>query len=117
MRELKSQIPNYKRIFEDIIKMKYPGKKEKCSNILYKKELLALDIIKLNQIIFGIQDKESFMFNQSHRSYSTKTIFEILDYQKKNKLNNSETAAHFKMSRNTIAKWKKLSENNLLIHK
>lgn len=114
MTESRSDTPNYKRIFQDIIKVKYPHKEEKCKNILEKKELAAMDIIKINQMIFGIKDKESFEFDQSHRSYDTKAIIEILEYQKKNKLNNSELALHFKMSRNTIAKWKKLAEENLL---
>ncbi len=114
MKKLKTETPNYKRIFQDIIKMKYPHKEERCRNILDKKELLVMDVININQMIFGTKDKESFAFNQSHRSYNTKTILEILDYQKKNKLNNSELALHFKMSRNTITKWKKLAQENLL---
>jgi hypothetical protein len=32
----------------------------------------------------------------------------MLDYQKKNKLTNSQLAKHFKLSRNTVTKWKRL---------
>ena len=36
------------------------------------------------------------------------TILEILQYQKNNNLNNNQLADHFKLSRNTITKWKKI---------
>ena len=88
MKKTRSKTPNYKRIFMDIIRLKYPHKEKTCKSLLNKQELQTLDIIKLNQAIFGIKNKESFAFNQSHRSYNKKTINEILNYQKKNKLNN-----------------------------
>ena len=113
MEEANLHTPDYRRIFLDIIEMKYPEKKEICKNILNKKELLTLDVIHLNHMVFGIKDKETFVFNQSHRFYNEKAIAEILEYQKKNNLSNSETARHFKMSRNTITKWKKLFDNSI----
>lgn len=91
----------------DILSKKYPEKEHKCRYILEKKELSVLDIIKINEIIFGITDKEESINNQKHRSYDHSTVLEILNYQKKNKLNNSQLATHFKLSRNTIAKWRK----------
>lgn len=100
--------PDYKRIFNDMIQMKYPEKKEECKNILNKEELSSLDILHLNEKIFGAEDKETQLFNQSHRSYNKDTIIEILKHQKKNNLNNSELARDLKMSRNTITKWKKV---------
>ncbi|SHK90982.1 transposase [Chryseobacterium polytrichastri] len=109
--QLKNQeltAPDYKRIFNDMIQMKYPEKREVCKNILNKKELSSLDILHLNEKIFGTEDKETQLFNQSHRSYDKETIIEILKHQKKNKLNNSELARDLKMSRNTITKWKKV---------
>lgn len=106
--------PNYKLIYNDIINTKHPHKKEECSSILSKKEISILDIIKLNTIIFGMKDKETNIFNQKHRSYDEKTILEILDYQTKNELNNTELANHFKLSRNTVAKWKKHFKNRHL---
>jgi DNA-binding transcriptional regulator YiaG len=104
--------PDYKKIFRDIIEIKYPDKKKKCRNLLNKKELSTLDIIKLNQEIFETKDKETLAFNKAHRSYHPKTIIEILDYQKKNNLNDSQLAMHFNISRNSIRKWKKLFKNN-----
>lgn len=99
---------DYKRIFRDIIEIKHPEKREECQGILSKKELSTMDIIKLNQRIFDVKTKENYSFNQRHRSYSKGSILEILDYQKKNKLNNSELSLHFNLSRNTIAKWKRI---------
>lgn len=99
--------PNYHKIYSDIIYYKYPQKRLICQSILEKKELLVLDILKLNYLIFGMSDRETVIFNQRHRSYGMSDILEILDYQKKRNLNNSQLANHFKLSRNTIAKWKK----------
>ena len=95
--------PNYKRIYFDILSKKYPEKKEECNSLLKKQNLSGLDVIWLNKKIFGT-DK----INQQHRSYSKSDILIILDYQQKHKLNNSQLANHFKISRNTITKWKKM---------
>ncbi|WP_316934408.1 helix-turn-helix domain-containing protein [Chryseobacterium indologenes] len=76
-------------------------------NILSKAEISALDIIDLNKIIFG-NNRSDNIDRQSHNAYDKKTIFKILDYQKKQHLNNKQLADHFKLSRNTVAKWKKI---------
>lgn len=99
--------PNYHKIYSDIIYYKYPQKKLICQSILKKKELSVLDILKLNHLIFGMTNREIVIFNQKHRSYGMSDILEILDYQKKHNLNNNQLANHFKLSRNTITKWKK----------
>lgn len=101
-------IPNYKKIYTDIINKKHPDKLSVCQIILNKKKLSTLDIITLNTMIFGEQDKETMVFNQRHRSYCEDTIREIIDYQKKNNLNNTQVALKLKLSRNSIAKWKKI---------
>lgn len=98
--------PDYKRIYTDLINLKYPEKKDVCNQLLSKGSLSTLDIIEINEILFSHNSKENREFNQSHRSYSKATIFQILEYQKKNKLNNSQLARHFKLSRNTIMKWR-----------
>ena len=98
---------NYVQIFKDIINSKFPDKKEKYLPLLEKEKLSALDIIKINKTIFET-DKDNKKFNQKHRSYSKSDILKILDYQKKHKLNNSQLALHFKLSRNSVAKWKKI---------
>ncbi|MCD9855164.1 helix-turn-helix domain-containing protein [Epilithonimonas sp. JDS] len=100
--------PDYIRIYTDLINTKHPDKIESCRSLLSKKYLSVLDIIKLNSKISGKKSKDSELFNQQHKSYNKSDIFEILDYQKKYGLNNSQLAMHFNLSRNTVAKWKKL---------
>ncbi len=94
--------PNYKQIYWDILNIKQPSKKNDCAKILFKKRLSALDILELNKLIF---EKENV--NSKYRSYSKLDIIEILTYQKTYKLSNVELANHFKISRNTISKWKR----------
>jgi hypothetical protein len=100
--------PNYKKIYSDIVSIKYPEKYEVCNSILEKKVLSVLDIIKLNHIIFAFEDQKTAKFNQKQRSYDESTILEILEYQKRKGYNNTEMADEFKMSRNSIAKWRKI---------
>lgn len=99
---------NYQQIFMDILDAKYPEKKEACLPLLEKENLSAIDIITLNRAIFGKTDKETEDFNQKHRSYSKSAILKILDFQKKNNMNNLQLASYFNLSRNTITKWKKI---------
>ena len=100
--------PDYKKIYTDILDKKFPEKKSQYMLILQKKELSVLDVIRLNNDIFGVSDSETELFNQKHRSYSETDIIEILEYQKKHRLNNIQLAKHFKLSRNTVSKWKKM---------
>jgi len=98
--------PDYRRIYNDLINKKYPEKRREFKSMLEKEALSVLDVIQLNQRIFGRTNHA--ILNQRHRSYDKTAILQILDYQKKNKLNNYQVALEFKMSRNTIAKWKKI---------
>ena len=107
-RKIQSLRPDYKRIYTDIINKKNPAKGEECKNLLSKEELSVLDILELNKKIFGNADKEIETANHKFRSYQESDILQILDYQRKNNLNNIQLANHFKTSRNTIAKWKKM---------
>ncbi|WP_265428452.1 helix-turn-helix domain-containing protein [Chryseobacterium sp. YIM B08800] len=95
--------PDYQKIYMDLLKMKFPEKEKECLPLLQKKNFSQLDVIKLERILFN----EQSLNNGIHRSYDKSTIFKILDYQKKNNLNNSELAKHYGLSRNTVAKWKK----------
>ncbi|WP_223560215.1 helix-turn-helix domain-containing protein [Chryseobacterium lathyri] len=103
----RTSLPNYKLIFTDIISKKHPEKKVKCQSILDKEDMSILDVIKLNEIIFEVNDKESLTNNQKYKAYDESAILHILEYQKKNKLNNIQLANYFKLSRNTVAKWRK----------
>ncbi|MDQ8140473.1 helix-turn-helix domain-containing protein [Chryseobacterium sp. CFS15] len=101
-------MPDYKRIYGDILNSRYPDKKKYCENILHNDILTHLDVIKLNTIIFGEATAESWNFDKRHRSYNKETILKILQYQKKNKLSNTQLAMHYSLSRNTVARWRKL---------
>ncbi|MFP3596011.1 helix-turn-helix domain-containing protein [Chryseobacterium sp. SIMBA_029] len=100
--------PNYKKIFQDIISNKYPEKSERCRSILQKKVLSVLDVINLNQMIFATEDQGTAEFSRKQRSYDESSILEILAYQKRNGYNNTQVASKFKLSRNSVAKWKKI---------
>ncbi|SIP92714.1 hypothetical protein [Chryseobacterium sp. RU33C] len=100
--------PNYKKIYKDIIEQKFPHKFEECRSLLDKKPLYAIDIIHLNKIIFGNKDKAGEMFDQMCRSYDKESIIKILKFQNDNKLNNTQIANKYRLSRNTVSKWKKL---------
>ncbi|OCA78278.1 transposase [Chryseobacterium contaminans] len=104
---MKGSQPNYKLIYTDIIENKFPEKKKECEALLNKKKLTVLNIIELNQKIFGIS-KETEELNQKLRSYSKSDILEILEYQKKYEYTNKQLANHFKLSRNTVTKWKRM---------
>jgi len=103
----KNKQPDYRKIYSDIIKKKFPEKLEECKTLLDKQDLHASDILELNSRIFGYGNKETEKFNQRHRSYKQKDILKMLDYQKKYNLNGIQLAKHFKISRNTISNWKK----------
>jgi len=99
---MKNEDPDYKRIYKDIIALRYPEKKVACQEILKKRRLISLDVLQLNIIIFGHKS-----YNQKYKSYDKETIYEILEFQKKEQCSNSQLASHFNLSRNTITKWKK----------
>ncbi|KAA2223627.1 helix-turn-helix domain-containing protein [Chryseobacterium sediminis] len=94
--------PNYKQIYHDFIEAKCPDKREYVKGFLSKNSLSVSDVLKINTIIF-----DELSESQKFKSYDKQTIFEILDYQKKHRLNNTQLASHFKLSRNTVTKWKR----------
>ncbi|WP_390450607.1 helix-turn-helix domain-containing protein [Chryseobacterium sp. Alg-005] len=100
--------PDYHKIYSDIIQLRYPEKEKYCQVILSQNPISELEVIKLNDIIFSQQENENQISNQRHRAYNEQVILKILNYQKKNRLNNTQLAIHFNLSRNTVAKWKKI---------
>lgn len=96
--------PDYHAIYTDILQKKFPHKVEENLYLLQKKSLSVIDILILNDRIFGKSNNE----NQKYRSYQKSDILKMLEYQKKNGLNDTQLANHFKLSRNTVAKWKKI---------
>lgn len=106
MAEQEPMIPNYKNIYLDIISKKFPSKTDTYEKILSKKILSNYDVIVLNNELFSTAENQTE--NQKLKSYTKETILKILDYQKVKKLNITELARHFSISRNTIAKWRKI---------
>lgn len=100
-------MPDFKLIYTDIINEKFP---DKMNDPVIRSKLdtlnTAVDILKFNILVFGESEYTILSKSQRLRSYDEASIREILDYQSKNKLTNTETGNHFKISRNTIAKWK-----------
>ncbi|WP_265131064.1 helix-turn-helix domain-containing protein [Chryseobacterium oranimense] len=99
--------PNYTKIYQDIIFDRFP---EKITDPQITKLISDLktaeDVIVFNEILF--EKEENSSENQQLRSYDKKTIEKILKYQKKYNLSNSHISLEYKVSRNTIAKWKKI---------
>ncbi|MBB4807706.1 DNA-binding transcriptional regulator YiaG [Chryseobacterium defluvii] len=104
----KFKIPNYKEIFLDILKIKFPEKKKKILPLINKEKFSAEEILSINNQLYGETDKDKSLLNNKLHSYRESDILRMLDYQKKNNLNNTELANHFNLSRNTVAKWKKV---------
>ncbi|AVK73267.1 transposase [Chryseobacterium indologenes] len=102
--------PDYHRIFNDILSKKNPVNKIACLKILEKKDLSALDVIKLNTLIFNYTERNtpSGIGENKHRSYNKTDILYMLDFQKENGYNNSQISLYFRVSRNSIAKWRKI---------
>lgn len=100
--------PNYRKIYSDIIEIKFHDKKMDFNHLL-KENMTVLEVMELDRVLFGKnEDQDTEMFNQSHRSYDKNTILKILNYQKEYNLNNSQLSNQFKISRTTITKWKRL---------
>lgn len=65
------------------------------------RKLTHINLIIKNNIQYSSDNKRI----QSLKSYDHSFINYILEFQKKNKLSNTQIALKFKSSRNTIAKW------------
>ncbi|OCK52955.1 hypothetical protein BA768_09970 [Chryseobacterium sp. CBo1] len=100
--------PNYHNIFKDMINKNYPNLKINCEIILQKEILSVLDVIALNKILSGNLNDDLRNKDQKYRAYNECAIIEILQYGQKHKFNNTHLAKHFNLSRNTVAKWKKI---------
>jgi hypothetical protein len=100
--------PNYKKIYHDIILKICPEREMEFKYFLDKESLLSWDIVRLDNLIFNNKDQDSFIFNQRHRSYDNETILYIIKYQKDHNINNSLTSKYFRISRNTLYRWKKI---------
>lgn len=97
--------PDYRKIFRDILTEKFPEIKGKYDSILNKEQLVALDVIFLNNDIFS---NSKYFKGGKYRSYKENDIIQILNFQLQFELTNTELAKRFNLSRNSVTKWKKL---------
>ena len=101
--------PLYHKLYADMIREKYPEKEASCSSYLKKENWTALDVIQVNTILFAEQHKQmEIASDQKHRAYDIESVRQILRYQQINGLNNKQLADKFCLSRNTVAKWRRL---------
>lgn len=105
--------PNYSKIYHDLLQAEHP---EKLNDTKVKELLKNLntsdEVIKFNEKLFK-QSKESQENNQKLRTYDKATMLKILAYQKQHGFSSNYISKQYKISRTTIAKWKKICENEL----
>lgn len=105
--------PNYTKIYQDMLKQDYPDKlKDPKILTLLKKLNTTEDILKFNDKVFE-QSRESQQNNQKLKTYDKKTMLKLLQYQKKHEFSTSYMSRKYKISRTTLAKWKKMFEEEV----
>lgn len=109
--------PNYTKIYHDLLLEEYP---EKLKDGKVKELLQNLntsdEVIKFNEKLFE-QSKESQENNQKLRTYDKETMMKILTYQKQHGFSSNYISKKYKISRTTLAKWKKICEEELQLIK
>ena len=104
--------PLYQKLYADMIRDKYPDKENLLKQFLKKESWTTLDVIEVNDLLFGLdKNKNSVRRAMKHRAYDEESVKQILEYQKKNKLNNTQLANKYNLSRNTVKKWKDIFMN------
>lgn len=104
--------PLYQKLYADMIRDKYPDKENLLKQFLKKESWTTLDVIEVNDLLFGLdKNKNSVRREMKHRAYDEESVKQILEYQKKNKLNNTQLANKYNLSRNTVKKWKDIFMN------
>jgi len=99
--------PNYQKLYKEITERFHKEKNNLVTMYLEKEEWTSLDVITVNDLLFNRKRNEELEFNAKCKSYDELSINKILNYQKQYRLNNTQLANHFKLSRNTVAGWKK----------
>lgn len=105
--------PNYKKIYQDMLKLEYPDKLKdpKIKELLGKLDTTE-DVLKFNERLFK-SSRESQKNNQKLKTYDKKTMLKLLQYQKKHGHSTSYMSKKYKISRTTLTKWKLMFENEL----
>jgi len=105
--------PNYSKIYHDLLQAEHPEKLKDEKVLELLKNLNTSDeVIKFNEKIFK-QSKESQENNQKLRTYDKETMLKILMYQKQHGFSTNYISKKYKISRTTIAKWKKICEDEI----
>ncbi|MEN4761604.1 helix-turn-helix domain-containing protein [Chryseobacterium sp. C39-AII1] len=106
--------PNYKKIYYDIFKEKYPEQLDD-PQILYLLDNINTieDVLKVNALI-SESSRESEKNNQRLKNYDKATVLKLLQYQKKHNLSTNFMSKKHKMSRTTIMKWWKIFGEEIL---
>ncbi|MCD9855717.1 hypothetical protein LUD75_13420 [Epilithonimonas sp. JDS] len=98
--------PNYTKIYLDLIKFR--KKDDVISDSLLEKInniKIVKDVLEIERELFK---NDNSAYNQKLRCYDEKTVKSILEHQRLNKITNTELGQKYKVSRNTIAKWRKI---------
>lgn len=105
--------PNYKKIYQDMLKMDYPDKLKdpKIKELLGKLDT-SEDVLKFNDRLFK-PSREGQRNNQKLKTYDKKTMLKLLEYQKKHGHSTSYMSKKYKISRTTLSKWKLMFEEEL----
>jgi hypothetical protein len=100
--------PNYKKIYYDLLKEKQPEKlgDPKILHLLNNLNTME-DVLKINALVSD-SSKKNLKKNQQLKNYDKKTVLRLLHYQKKHNLSDNFMSKKLKMSRTTIAKWRKI---------
>lgn len=102
--------PNYTKIYQDMLKLDYPDKlKDPKIKELLKNLNTTEDVLNFNEKLFS-QNREAQKNNQKLKTYDKKTMLKLLQYQKKHEFSTSYMSRKYKISRTTLAKWKKTFE-------
>ncbi|ASK31957.1 hypothetical protein CEY12_18435 [Chryseobacterium sp. T16E-39] len=105
--------PNYSKIYHDMLRLEHPDKLEEPKiRELLKRLNTSDDVLKFNERLFE-QSKESSKNNQKLKTYDKKTMLKLLQYQRKHGFSTSYMSKKYKISRTTIAKWKKNFEEEI----
>jgi len=105
--------PNYSKIYHDLLLAEHPEKlKDSKVTELLQNLNTSDEVIRFNEKIFK-QSKESLENNQKLRTYDRETMLKILSYQKQHGFSSNYISKKYKISRTTIAKWKKICEDDI----
>lgn len=96
--------PDYGKIFTDIIAFKFPERSEEFKARL-NRDLSVFEVVSINNKLFGEKKSQQITLEHRYRAYDKQTILRILQFKRDQKLNNSQLARHYSISRNTIKRW------------